>query len=716
MSTKTSFKRIALVAVAALGMGVLTSVAPANAVAGNGTFSATGTNTGNTGRAQDPIASGTAATFTIDLDDTVADVAANDAVSIIATVTAGPAAKDITSTCTFTAKTVTGLTLSVQNATTGELGIVATATVTDPAGTAVPLFDVSCPTTIGGTYNVTLTQGALVTKVGFGTQVFTAPTTVATGQVIVSGLNVSQGTTRSTTAGTAQNGGNANVIWTLPTRAAATQVFKVVSSGVGSIQGVASAANATVTTVSGTAGDYSQGARVVSTANDTTTLTSVNITGASSVAGVQTLTTYSIDTTSGVVTAIGTATITWGATPVVTASTSTAFLSAGQDCAAADDATGVTLAKTAGVAMGAGATTGAAICIAVKDQNAVALNGQAISVTVAGPGLITLATGNGNVSTGTVRAASLTATTQAATNLARVGISADGTAGKSTITITAGDVVIATKTVTFYGTVTSLVAKQNLFVASKAGASLGAGTAAPTGADVANTPAVIITAKDANGIAVPGLTITALSSDTTVMTETITIAEDNGLGLGNGAGAGSYNVAVNSAANTSGKSATLTFRVMSGTTVVAATAALTFKLGGAVYTTSLALDKAAYSAGETAVANLTVKDSSGNAAFDADHATVLLGALTSSLTVVKALQFNTTATSVSSVNGVASLSFNAPGSTGAWKISGKNADGTAISASATVSSSLETLVNSLIKKINALSTLVAKIQKKLGVK
>ena len=32
MSTKTNFKRIALVAVAALGLGVLTSVAPANAV------------------------------------------------------------------------------------------------------------------------------------------------------------------------------------------------------------------------------------------------------------------------------------------------------------------------------------------------------------------------------------------------------------------------------------------------------------------------------------------------------------------------------------------------------------------------------------------------------------------------------------------------------------------------------------------------------------
>ena len=35
MSTKTNFKRVALVAVAALGLGVLTSVAPASAATAN---------------------------------------------------------------------------------------------------------------------------------------------------------------------------------------------------------------------------------------------------------------------------------------------------------------------------------------------------------------------------------------------------------------------------------------------------------------------------------------------------------------------------------------------------------------------------------------------------------------------------------------------------------------------------------------------------------
>jgi len=52
MSTKTNFKRVALVAVAALGLGVLTSVVPANAADGtdvvtaNVTLAATGGTTG----------------------------------------------------------------------------------------------------------------------------------------------------------------------------------------------------------------------------------------------------------------------------------------------------------------------------------------------------------------------------------------------------------------------------------------------------------------------------------------------------------------------------------------------------------------------------------------------------------------------------------------------------------------------------------------------
>jgi len=436
-----------------------------------------------------------------------------------------------------------------------------------------------------------------------------------------------------------------------------------------------------------------------------------------------TLTTQSIDSTTGVVTTIGTATITFGASPVVTASTSKVFLSAGQDCATSDDVGGVTLANTAGVTLAAGNTTGAALCITINDQNGTALNGQALSFTIAGPGLITTATGAGNATTGTVRATSLTAATQANTNRARLGISADGTSGVGTVTVTSGTTVIATKTVTFYGAVATLTAVQNHKVGSTAGAALGDGSAAPAGTTIGTTPAVVITAKDANGVLVPGLTITAKSSDLTVMSETIAVTADDGT---KGAGAGTYNVQVNSVANTSGKTATLTFRVMSGTTVLAATPALTYTLGGVVSKVALSLDKTTYSQGSAAVATLTLTDASGNPVFDGDHANIVTAALSTSMSVVKTLQFSTTATSAASLGGKSSVSFNAPASaTAVWTISGTTGAGPAVdsakalSATASVtdaSAALLTQIDALNAKIVALNALIAKIMKKLGVK
>ena len=447
-----------------------------------------------------------------------------------------------------------------------------------------------------------------------------------------------------------------------------------------------------------------------------TTIQKLAVVTTSSVAGVQTLTFQPIGANGAPGTAV-TATITYGAAPVLTASTSTAFLSAGTDCAASNDAGGVSLASTAG----AGAAQ-ATICIALKDQNSAAINGQALSVTIAGPGLISIKTANTTGDAGNVRATSLTATTQAATNLATVGITADGTSGVGTITVTSGTTVIATKTVTFYGAVKTLTAKQNHVIASTAGAVLGDGSAAPAGTSIATTPAVVITAQDANGVLVPGLTITAKSSDTTVMTETITVAEDDGT---KGAGAGTYNVRVNSAANTSGKAATLTFRVMSGTTVLAATAAVPYTLGGAVATVALSLDKATYTQGSAAVATLTMKDASGNPVFDGDHANIT-AALDTSMSVVKTLAFSATANSAGSLGGKSSISFNAPASaTAVWTISGKVGSGAsvdalkAISATASVtdaSAALNTRIDSLNAKIVALTALIAKIMKSLKIK
>ena len=74
MSTKTTFKRIALVTVAALGFGVL-SVAPSNAALGTSaiktTFTATGAITGTTA---DPFAVGSAIRLNVEIDLAAAGV------------------------------------------------------------------------------------------------------------------------------------------------------------------------------------------------------------------------------------------------------------------------------------------------------------------------------------------------------------------------------------------------------------------------------------------------------------------------------------------------------------------------------------------------------------------------------------------------------------------------------------------------------------------
>ena len=113
-------------------------------------------------------------------------------------------------------------------------------------------------------------------------------------------------------------------------------------------------------------------------------------------------------------------------------------------------------------------------------------------------------------------------------------------------------------------------------------------------------------------------------------------------------------------------------------------------------------------------------------AFDADHTTILDGALASTLSVVKALQFHEGAnTTVSSLGGVSTIAFDAPGTSGAtWTISGTTGTGPsvdkakALTATAAVTSgsdiaAITTLINSLITKINALSKLVTKINKKV---
>jgi len=421
-----------------------------------------------------------------------------------------------------------------------------------------------------------------------------------------------------------------------------------------------------------------------------------------------------------------TATITWGATPVVSAGSSTAYLLAGTSVSGSADAT-IIVAKAI-------STKAGNIIIRINDQDGNALNGQAVAATITGPGLVKVDCDSSfGDETGDARTSSDTCTSSQ--NYVTVGISSDGTSGAGVVTVTSGTTTLTTKTVYFYDSPATVEAKQNHKVLSSAGGAAGIAAAANggTGADIANTPAVILTVKDKNGILIPGLTaaassVTAVSSDTTVMSETITMAASDGSGAANTA-AGTYNVQVSSVAKASGSTATLKFKVVVSAALgtFVESAPLTYTLGGAPASVSLALDKSSYTPGQAATATLTLKDSSGNPARDGDHANILDGALTSSLPITSTLSYNATATTVSSLGGVAVKKFNAPTVGGAWSVTGTTGTGPstaaekgkALTATATVTDAnagLLTQIDALNAKIVALNALIAKIMKKLGVK
>jgi adhesin/invasin len=699
-----SLKKVSAVAVASLGFGLL-SVVPAYAVgAGVTTTTVAVTSTPAVAAGATPGAVGTAITGDIKVDADAADIDATDTVILTFTLT-DPNGTDVTSDVAWTsvAAPVTG----IATTRTGAAFTLTSSQANADMTTNPTIGTFSFTPKMAGTYTLgTATTGTLTNTghVEVAQSLFVAGT----------GVNIAASGT-GTTAGGAVTGGVAKVLFAMAAHTNPT-TYNLTSSGVGTIQtvidgaggGLATVCNVDVPGIAG-ATDYTQGAAVTCSA---TTFASALATVASTVAGVQTLTWTAISATTGAPTVVGTATITWGAAPTLSASLSTAFLCAGAVTTCAADVSGGV--QSINTAQTAAANAAASIKVTTANSAGVSLTAtQTITATVSGPGTLALSTDNNNVNS---QGRALTGV--AGNNM--IAVFGDGTAGTSTITITQGTTVVATKTVTFFGAVATLTAKQNHKIAPSAGGTLGVGTAAPTSADIANTPAVVLTAKDALGNAVPGLTITALSSDATVMSSAITVA-------GVTATPGNYNAAVTSVANTSGKTATLTFRVMSGTTVLAASAPVTYTLGGSVATVALSLDKASYSAGAPAVATLTLKDSSGNAAFDADHTTILDGALATSLSVVKALQFNaTTNTTVSSLGGVSTVAFNAPGTAStAWIVSGTTGTGPsvdkakALSATASVTDVSTTLlvqIDALNAKIVALNALIAKIMKKLGVK
>jgi len=441
-------------------------------------------------------------------------------------------------------------------------------------------------------------------------------------------------------------------------------------------------------------------------------------------AGATTVTVHTVSATTGALTLVDGGTITW-------ATSSSLDPSSGNSTSIIDGSGTLTTnahnAATDETVIASGLSAGtlvASIKVIAKDGNANLLaNGKTVTAVVTGAGMA----GGGAAAIDSYANSSRyeTVTLASGAALAYFGIYADGTAGKSTITIMSGTTTLATETVVFHGRPTKVTVTQGLRVGSTAGGAFGDGTAAPTGAAPATTPAAPIAVTDALGLPVSGQTIVATSDNTLVISGIAAQAESDGSAAGDGyAGEGTYNVSLTAVAAASGSKANVTFKVADGITsgVYISAAPVSYAVGGSPYTMSLSTDKTSYAAGSKGTLTVTAKDKSGNAAADATYANLFSAA---GVTASSSFGGSLPGASVATVNGVKTYTFYAPVVGGSYSINGTtgasdaNLPGTAVTTSVTVTdanSGLLTQIDALNAKIVALNALIAKIMKKLGVK
>jgi len=337
--------------------------------------------------------------------------------------------------------------------------------------------------------------------------------------------------------------------------------------------------------------------------------------------------------------------LTASVTMVVTApskfssSLSTAYIVAGN---AGTAASATTDAVTASGSATAAAANRGSILLTMKNQLGDAMaSGNAVTAQItAGPGYLRaittdVPTANSCSATPTYSATIGRAISAfAADAISNLIICADGTAGVATIKISVTNQLVTTelgtKSFTFYGAVRSLsVAAANYTIGVEGGDETGYGGASVTAAGYiigpvstgTTIPAIIINAKDSAGqLATASAAPTVISSNLNVVASGTCALDDGGSVYSSGEGFGAYNCSFTTSANAlSGQSATLTFRIndplgTEGVDYLTTTQVVT--IGGGRYTEKVSLNKASYTQGEAMVVTRTATDKSGNPVYD----------------------------------------------------------------------------------------------------
>jgi hypothetical protein len=442
-------------------------------------------------------------------------------------------------------------------------------------------------------------------------------------------------------------------------------IATLTSTGVGTIVSARDAAAITTETLTAvTATGFQFNSTTDSGSNPYDTITVVLT---SAVAGTQTLSIVELDA-NGVPGTPFTRNITWTAAGTTSAASWSAFLidtTTGTGSAAQLANSTVAVTKDRGTA---GSPSQVALVVGrLLDGNANPVTGATVSVTVAGPGLISaVADADGLVASPASPSQRVASVTTVAGGYVVVALSGDGTSGVSTVTLTSGTVSVS-RSVTFTGAAASYT------ITSLTG-TYGVGT---FGTDDSLTASGLrVNAADSAGGAVSSGTFFVTSSNTAVATVSSTSRAN--------AAAGQF---VRITGVSAGRS---TITVQNAATAAASTVSRTIEIevsSGTADSVTMALDKATYSPGEPGVLSITLTNSAGRPVADG---TYTIFAAATPLVANLFMQSNSTGAngafaggvSVTTKGGVAAYDIYAPSVSGDLTITG-----TTLSAS-TVTSAL----------------------------
>ena len=624
MSTKTSFKRIALVAASALAIAGFSAVPAFAALVTTVTVDA---GTGSTIAGAATGAVGTPVTFQAQV---ALGTPANGSTTIVTPALTG------TATVLSAITVSSGLTVAKTNG--------STMTAAAPSASGVVTFTSTGAASTDGLIDYTFTPDTA------GTYIFTLTNTVTGAGAATVNSTVTYTYTATAIAGTPTLPVWINAATTLvPTDDLVTAVAAG-QTGISYTKGIITGSVTALTVPIGTAVtfgikasgstfrtsdilDFSLNGTVVQSANADVALTTNNTVYTFAKAG----------TFAGVIRYYATAGTRVSATAtfnlpftiiVTTASAFSAPLSSalirGDNTAAVATTTTDALAVS-GTAVNTGTSHVAALTISLFDAKGVAMaNGDSaltLNASIAGPGYLNFVPADDAVVANKCLQSPTFAATLgrsiAPTTVDAVGtlyVCADGNAGVATVTvsITNGDGVTAqvgsVKTVTFFGAATALSVHAANYTIGKSGGAITGATAASS----TTTPAIVIKQVDKVGALSSYATPTVVSSDVTVVASGTCVLDLADATYGYGA-AGYYDCSFTTASSAkSGDKATLTFRILDpagdGTTYLTTTQAVT--VGGSVATETLSFDATSYVAGAPMVITRTAKDSSGNPVYD----------------------------------------------------------------------------------------------------